>query len=1265
MGTQHCDLSEKTTQVGSECLDNEQRVLGTVVTDSVIDEKKAQISSECLDNEQGVLGTVVTNSVIDEKTVQIVSECLDNEQSVLGTVATDSVIDEKSNKILANMTENSVIQLPKPSEHVPVCLSDDKSENKCVQNVQNKPGETSDAVASVVVEEQTQPVPAQVNLDSANKPSDPPSGDGVKDISLPNEPGEMSDAVTSLVVEEQTQAVPAQVNSDSAHKPSDPPSGDGVKVISLPNEPGETSDAVTSLVVEEQTQTVPAQVNSDSANKPSDPPSGDGVKVISLPNEPGETSDAVTSLVEEQTQPIPAQVNLDSANKPSDPPSGGGLKDISLPNEPGETSDAVTSLVVEEQTQHPAQVNSDSANKPSDPPFGDGVKDISLPNEPGEMSDAVTGPVEDQTQSALAQVNADSLNKVLDPPSGDVAKTVSSDCSEGRSKSLARSRSRHMGKSNSKPPKKYILRSLGSSDRALRSRDNKPKAPEPINNVVDVNNDETNTKKEKKKKKKARKEGINDQFSKIRAQLRYYLNRMGYEQNLIDAYSGEGWKGGSLEKLKPEKEIQRAKSEILRRKLKIRDLFQNLDSLCAEGKLPESLFDSEGEIDSEDIFCAKCQTKVLGTNNDIILCDGACDRGYHQLCLDPPLLTEDIPPGDEGWLCPGCDCKDDCIDIVNDLLGTSLSLTDTWERVFPEAATAAGSILDNNLGLPSDDSDDDDYNPNGPEDVEVEGGESSSDESEYASASENLEETRHEDQYMGLPSEDSEDDDYDPDAPNLGGKATEESSNSDFTSDSEDLAATIKDNMSVEQVGDVTSASLDNVKNKGSKKQNRKKPSLADELSSLVEPDLDEEDMTPASGKRNVERLDYQKLYEEAYHSDTSEDEDWAATTTPSRKKKLTGKITPVSPNGSASNNSRRSTKRNTHQHKDKNTNNSPTKTLEGCTESGSRGKKRGSPHKKLGEAAVQRLYKSFKENQYPERATKESLAQEIGLTFHQVDKWFGNSRWSFRHSPHMKASPGSNASQQATDSEAEKKGEMGNASQQVTDNGAENKGEKEHELVSQKTIGEKSRIPSSKKRKQQATDSGAEKKGKMGDASQQVTNNGAENKGEKKHELVSQKTIGEKSRTTSSKKRKQQATDSGAEKKGEMGDASQQVTDTGAKNKGEKKHKLVSQETIGEKSRILSSKKRKQQATDSAAEKKGEMGNASEQVTDNGAENKGEKESGLVSQKTIGEKSRTLRSRKRKQLSEPQASEAGLAPKDPTPPKVETGKKTKKKKGK
>jgi len=73
------------------------------------------------------------------------------------------------------------------------------------------------------------------------------------------------------------------------------------------------------------------------------------------------------------------------------------------------------------------------------------------------------------------------------------------------------------------------LRSLGSSDRAQRSRDNKPKAPEPINIVAETI---------ERKKKKTRNEGINAQFSRIRAQLKYYLNRISYEQSLVDAYSG-------------------------------------------------------------------------------------------------------------------------------------------------------------------------------------------------------------------------------------------------------------------------------------------------------------------------------------------------------------------------------------------------------------------------------------------------------------------------------------------------------------------------------------------------------------------------------------------------------------------------------------------------------------------------------------------------------------------------------------------------------
>lgn len=57
----------------------------------------------------------------------------------------------------------------------------------------------------------------------------------------------------------------------------------------------------------------------------------------------------------------------------------------------------------------------------------------------------------------------------------------------------------------------------------------------------------------------------------------------------------------SLEKLRPEKELERATKEIMRRKVKIRDLFQHLDTLCAEGSLPEALFDSDGKISSEDV----------------------------------------------------------------------------------------------------------------------------------------------------------------------------------------------------------------------------------------------------------------------------------------------------------------------------------------------------------------------------------------------------------------------------------------------------------------------------------------------------------------------------------------------------------------------------------------------------------------------------------------------------------------------------------------
>ncbi|KAI4298527.1 hypothetical protein L6164_032075 [Bauhinia variegata] len=683
-------------------------------------------------------------------------------------------------------------------------------------------------------------------------------------------------------------------------------------------------------------------------------------------------------------------------------------------------------------------------------------------NELVEKRDTATSfHVNDLMQSVPAQVN--SSNEQLVPPSGDVVNNTSSECVDIKSK---RETSIRLGRKAKKTPKrlkkKYMLRSLGGSDRALRSRAReKPKAPQPNSNLVNVDNDGANKrggrKRRGRKKKKRRGEEMSDEFSRIRAHLRYLLNRVSYEQSLIDAYSGEGWKGHSLEKLKPEKELQRAKSEILRRKLKIRELFRHLDTLSAEGRLSECLFDPEGEICSEDIFCAKCGSKDSTIDNDIILCDGACDRGFHQFCLEPPLLTENIPPGEEGWLCPGCDCKDDCVDLLNDSLGTSLSLSDTWERVFPEAAATTGNNLDHNLGLPSDDSDDDDYNPDVAEDEEIRGGELKSDESDYSSASEELKaspsdemKARHnKDQYLGLPSDDSEDDDFDPNASDLERKDMEESSSSDFTSDCEDLTTAID----VSQDQNPMFASLNDIRlSKGSgrlKCKVGKKQSLADELSSLTEPDPGLEDSNPVYGKRNIERLDYKKLYDETFQnvqSNSSDDEDWTETTTPSRRKTFTNNVDPVSPDGNQKKKETAHThRRNTRQRKVESTGNSPIKSSEGS---------RPSTYRRLSEAVVQRLDKSFKQNQYPARAAKESLAQELGITLQQVNKWFENARWKFRHSSHLEASTGGDPLQQATCSRVE--------------NGELLVGEEERksELMLQESSRENPKTPSTRKRK-------------------------------------------------------------------------------------------------------------------------------------------------------------------------------------------------------
>ncbi|KAK7329743.1 hypothetical protein VNO77_23920 [Canavalia gladiata] len=220
--------------------------------------------------------------------------------------------------------------------------------------------------------------------------------------------------------------------------------------------------------------------------------------------------------------------------------------------------------------------------------------------------------------------------------------------------------------------------------------------------------------KRRRKTKKKRNNADVDDASRLQRRTRYLLIKMKLEQNLIDAYSGEGWKGQSREKIRPEKELQRARKQILKCKLGIRDAIRQLDSLSPCSSIEDSVIAPDASVYQEHIFCAKCKMHEELPDNNILLCDGTCSRAFHQKCLDPPLDSENIPPGEQGWFCKFCECKMEILGAMNAHLGTHFSLHSTWQDVFKEEAAIPDGdtvLLNPEEEWPSDDSEDDDYNP--------------------------------------------------------------------------------------------------------------------------------------------------------------------------------------------------------------------------------------------------------------------------------------------------------------------------------------------------------------------------------------------------------------------------------------------------------------------------------------------------------------------------------------------------------------------------
>ncbi|XP_057839968.1 pathogenesis-related homeodomain protein isoform X1 [Cryptomeria japonica] len=276
--------------------------------------------------------------------------------------------------------------------------------------------------------------------------------------------------------------------------------------------------------------------------------------------------------------------------------------------------------------------------------------------------------------------------------------------------------------SQKRPRKSSALRSFaaGKSERSQQRKTRRSKWKSDSKNTIKEKAEgtcSTEGMKRRQQRRKQKKKAQNvplDEVLRVNRRIKYLFIKLKLEQTLIDAYSGEGWKGQSREKIRPEKELQRAESQILKCKLGIREAVHQLDLLGSEGRIADAVVDPEGRVFHEHIFCAKCKTQDTFPDNDIILCDGACNRGFHQNCLDPPLATENIPPGDQGWLCKVCECKLEALEAINAHLGTQFTVENSWEEIFAEAAKVAnGENMPVGIGeeWPSDDSEDDDYDP--------------------------------------------------------------------------------------------------------------------------------------------------------------------------------------------------------------------------------------------------------------------------------------------------------------------------------------------------------------------------------------------------------------------------------------------------------------------------------------------------------------------------------------------------------------------------
>ncbi|RWV88392.1 hypothetical protein GW17_00049521 [Ensete ventricosum] len=189
------------------------------------------------------------------------------------------------------------------------------------------------------------------------------------------------------------------------------------------------------------------------------------------------------------------------------------------------------------------------------------------------------------------------------------------------------------------------------------------------------------------------------------------------------------------------------------------------------------------------------------------------------------------------------------------------------KKIFPEAAAVAnGNKQFDDSNDSSDDSEDHDYNPDTPE-VGIEDQEegSSSEESDSVSLSEEAPESPRHNNFndLGLPSDDSEDDDYDPECPDPDKDVQKEGSDSnesDFTSDSDEFCVELSKSTNTNEVSSFSLSEPKLLDGSCEGRDEIHESPINAKPSPVMEGEPGQANTFPVSKKRELEHLDYEKL---------------------------------------------------------------------------------------------------------------------------------------------------------------------------------------------------------------------------------------------------------------------------------------------------------------------------------------------------------------------------------------------------------------------